>query len=52
MGLQIIRPDTRLDFIGFRRVAFLISAIFILVGIVSLVGKGGPRYGIDFAGGI
>ncbi|SKA78674.1 preprotein translocase subunit SecF [Paucidesulfovibrio gracilis DSM 16080] len=52
MGLQIIKPNTRIDFIGFRRIAFLISALVIAVGIVSLVGKGGPRYGIDFAGGI
>lgn len=52
MGLQIIKLNTRIDFIGFRRIAFLISALVIAVGIVSLVGKGGPRYGIDFAGGI
>ncbi|SDL14895.1 preprotein translocase subunit SecF [Maridesulfovibrio ferrireducens] len=52
MGLQIIKPDTRIDFIGFKRKAFMISAILILLGICSLVIKGGPKYGIDFAGGI
>ena len=52
MGLQIIKPDTAFDFIGYRRVAFVISALLIIVGIVSLVAKGGPRYGIDFAGGV
>lgn len=52
MGLQIIKPDTKIDFIGFKRTAFLISAVLILLGIGSLVMKGGPKYGIDFAGGI
>lgn len=52
MGLQFIKPDTRLDFIGYRHIAFALSALLILVGIASLAIKGGPRYGIDFAGGI
>ena len=52
MGLQIIKPDTHFDFIGFRKLAFLASALVILVGLVSLVYNGGPKYGIDFAGGI
>lgn len=52
MGLQIIKPDTRLDFIGIRKVAFLISALFILAGVASLAIHGGPKYGIDFAGGM
>jgi preprotein translocase SecF subunit len=40
------------NFIGFRRRAFLFSAIFIGAGIISLVVKGGPALGIDFRGGI
>lgn len=39
------------DFIGKRRWAYLASALFILIGLVSLVSKGGLRYDIDFAGG-
>jgi preprotein translocase subunit SecF len=52
MGLQIIKPDTTIDFIGFRKVAFIISALVILIGLGSLIYNGGPKYGIDFAGGI
>jgi len=52
MGLHFIRPDTKIDFVGFRYVAYCVSAALILLGLVSLVVKGGPRYGIDFAGGI
>jgi preprotein translocase subunit SecF len=39
------------NFIGRRRWAYLASALFILIGLVSLVSKGGLRYDIDFAGG-
>lgn len=49
--MQIIRPDTQFDFVGKNRIAVLLSLIVILAGIVSLVLKGGPEYGIDFTGG-
>ncbi|RLA81594.1 MAG: protein translocase subunit SecF [Deltaproteobacteria bacterium] len=49
--MEFIRPDTNIDFVGKRRYALLGSLILILAGIVSLVLHGGPRYGIDFAGG-
>ncbi|CCH47736.1 protein translocase subunit SecF [Pseudodesulfovibrio piezophilus] len=52
MGLQLIKPNTHIDFIGIKKIAFLLSAIFILAGLTSLVLKGGPKYGIDFAGGM
>ena len=52
MGFQIIKPDTKLDFIGIRKIAFLLSAVFILAGLASLAINGGPKYGIDFAGGM
>ncbi|MBW1740648.1 MAG: protein translocase subunit SecF [Deltaproteobacteria bacterium] len=34
-----------------RKIAFVGSVILIAISIISLVIKGGPRYGIDFAGG-
>jgi preprotein translocase subunit SecF len=43
--------DTKYDFIGKRRWGYLVSVAFILIGIVSLVAKGGLAYDIDFAGG-
>lgn len=44
--------ETKIDFIGWRRVAFVISAIAIAVGVASLVMSGGLRLGLDFTGGI
>ncbi|MEZ4598345.1 MAG: protein translocase subunit SecF [Syntrophotaleaceae bacterium] len=49
--MQIIRPDINIDFVGKNRMAILLSVIIILAGIISLIIKGGPAYGIDFAGG-
>lgn len=49
--MEFIRPDINLDFVGWRRWAITGSLVLILLGIASLVMKGGPRYGIDFTGG-
>jgi preprotein translocase subunit SecF len=48
--MRIIK-DTNINFIGKRRIAVTISIILILIGIVSLISHGGPKYGIDFTGG-
>jgi len=44
--------NTNFQIIQKRKVAYIVSAIVILVGIVSMVISGGPKYGIDFTGGI
>ena len=49
--MQLIKPDTNIDFIGKRKIALFVSIAVILIGLASLVVKGGPNYGIDFAGG-
>lgn len=52
MGLQIFRPDSRINFLKLRYWAFALSGLLFLVGLASLVLKGGPQYGIDFSGGM
>jgi preprotein translocase subunit SecF len=49
--MQIIKSDINIDFVGRRKLALVLSGIAILIGLVSLVVKGGPNYGIDFVGG-
>jgi preprotein translocase subunit SecF len=34
-----------------RHLAFLFSGTCVLIGIISLIAHGGPRYGVDFTGG-
>ena len=49
--MQFIKPDINLEIIGRRKIAFALSFIMIAVSIGALVVGGGPRFGIDFAGG-
>jgi preprotein translocase subunit SecF len=50
--MELIRPDTRIDFIGKRNYALVISAIAIVISFGSIFLHGGLKYGVDFAGGI
>jgi len=50
--LQLIRSDLNIDFIRWRTPAMVFSGTIMLIGILSLILKGGPNYGIDFAGGL
>jgi preprotein translocase subunit SecF len=49
--MQFIKPDVNISFIGKRKIAFVVSAVMILIAIASLILHGGPRLGIDFQGG-
>ncbi|GAB6888078.1 protein translocase subunit SecF [Desulfothermus okinawensis JCM 13304] len=52
MGIELIKPDTNIDFMGKRKLAAFLSISLILIGLISILIKGGLNYGIDFAGGI
>ncbi len=52
MGFAFIKSDTNIDFVGKRTIAYVISAILILIGVGHLLFAGGPKLGIDFAGGV
>ena len=43
--------DTKFDFLGKKWPFIIASLVLTAAGLVSLVMKGGPRYGIDFKGG-
>jgi preprotein translocase subunit SecF len=49
--MQFIKPDVNFDFVGRRKLAYGLSLALILASIISLVIHGGPKYGVDFAGG-
>lgn len=49
--MELIRPDTHFDFLGKSRLFIGVSLALIAASILSLLVHGGPRYGIDFAGG-
>jgi preprotein translocase subunit SecF len=39
------------DFLSLRRRAYVVSGVLLLLGIGSLILRGGPQYGVDFTGG-
>jgi preprotein translocase subunit SecF len=49
--MQFIKPDINIDFIGKRKLAFVLSIVMILISIGSLTMHGGPKLGVDFEGG-
>jgi preprotein translocase subunit SecF len=46
-----IFKNTNFDFLGKKWPFIIASLVVTAIGLVSLVAKGGPRYGIDFTGG-
>lgn len=50
--MELIPPNTRIDFIGKKKYTIWISAVAILISFGSIFLHGGLRYGVDFAGGL
>ena len=50
--MQFIKPGTKIDFIGKRKIAFTLSLAMILITIFLLLWRGGPNLGVDFSGGV
>lgn len=50
MPIQIVPPDTNIDFLSKSRIAVIASALIIAAGLASAAIQG-VRWGIDFAGG-
>jgi preprotein translocase subunit SecF len=48
---RLYRGETRFDFVGRRRIWFSLSTLIIVLGIVSIVLRGGLNLGIEFKGG-
>ncbi len=43
--------EPNINFVGSRKIAYFISGTLILIGLISLILHGGPKYSIDFLGG-
>jgi len=49
--LELVPPGLRVDFIGQAKIWMSISVVVILIGVASIVWRGGVNQGIDFSGG-
>ncbi len=43
--------ETKIDFVGKRKIGYIISGCLFLLSVIALIVRGGPVYGIDFTGG-
>ncbi len=50
--MEFIKPGINIDFIGRRKIAFVVSLTLIAITAALLVWRGGPNYGVDFSGGV
>jgi preprotein translocase subunit SecF len=48
---RLYRGETRFDFVGRRRIWFGLSTLIILLGVISIILRGGLNLGIEFKGG-
>ncbi|KAA3621123.1 MAG: protein translocase subunit SecF [Proteobacteria bacterium] len=48
--MDFLKKQTRIDFLGLRRYAFMVSGVLLVAGIVVLASRG-LSFGIDFTGG-
>ena len=49
--MEFIKPGTKIDFVGIRKIAIGISVALIIISILSVILHRGLNFGIDFAGG-
>jgi len=52
MAIQLFKNTTNIDFIGFRRYAYVVTFIVLAIGILAIIMNRGLNYGVDFAGGV
>ena len=52
MAIRLFQNTTNIDFIGFRRYAYVATFIILFIGVLAIVMNKGLHYGVDFAGGV
>jgi preprotein translocase subunit SecF len=50
--MEFIKPGINIDFLGKRKMAFLLSSALIILTVFLMIWRGGPNYGVDFTGGV
>lgn len=50
--MEIIKPGINIDFVGKRKIAYVLSALMFIATIVLLILRGGLNLGVDFTGGV
>ena len=51
LRMRQLFPETKIDFIGKRKICYIISAVIIGIGMTAFFMRGEKNYGVDFSGG-
>lgn len=49
--MHLFSRQTNIDFIGKRKICYIVSALFIIIGLALFIMRGDKNYGVDFSGG-
>lgn len=52
MPIQLVKNNVNIDFVGYRKIAYILTSLIILIGLAAIVMNRGLSYGVDFAGGV
>lgn len=52
MAIQLIKDTVNIDFVGYRKFAYALTSLLIIVGVIAIIVNKGLNYGVDFAGGV
>jgi len=50
--LRVIKDETKIRFISYRKVAYIVSLVLIGIGMTMFAMKGKDNFGVDFRGGV
>jgi preprotein translocase subunit SecF len=50
--MEFIKPGININFVGRRKIAYMVSAALLLASVFFLFVRGGPNLGVDFTGGV
>ncbi len=49
--MSIVKPETKVDFLGTRKIAMMVSAVALVTGIAMFAVRGQDNFGVDFTTG-
>lgn len=52
MHIQLLKHTPKIRFVAMRHIAYVVSAVLVLIGLAAVALQGGLRYGVDFSGGV
>jgi preprotein translocase subunit SecF len=52
MPIQLIKDSVNIDFVGYRKIAYTLTSLLIIIGFLAIIMNKGLNYGVDFAGGV